>query len=172
MLNEVMQARENARLRQLQARRRIEREFDRADELDELIDKEVELRRKLRELERPVVFWRPIKLENEIRRTKGALQMILDEEMRGSPYPLLAKPWSDSYKAHVLGIPPNPRYLEIRVFDLDGRSIITGRGLANVPLRIRDNFIEGATIFVEPSPENDGTYNLVGQYNYKGDRIG
>ena len=113
-----------------------------------------------------------IKRANELRRAKGYVkQEEIAEEMGVERVPWADKVWYDAYPALILKRLPNDNYRLVRVYNMVGE-IMEEEAILIVGLRQTANYWPRDHVYVEPSPYYIGKYQLVGEYNYKGVRIG
>ncbi len=142
------------------------------DELTTLMEREQELKGQLHKLSIPVNHIRDIRAENALRRERGKLLEIELEELNGV-YPLMCYPWMDGFKAKVLKKPNHAYQLNVRVYEMDQRTIRNGNAIVIVNPEEKEGFCLNDWIYVEPSPNpgEEAKYRLLGEYNYKGIRI-
>ena len=113
-----------------------------------------------------------IKKANALRRLKGKERMDMIAAEAGVVRVAWAgKVWYDGYPGKILKRPPNKshRILEVRNH---ANRIVEESGTLIVDLKFADNFYPRDEITVEPHPHMVGKWQLVGEYNFKGKRIG
>jgi len=148
----------------------------------DVVEVELDLRKRVMELEETLELlherhWDAgaIRGQNNLRRAKGSLKQLEIEAALGvERVPWAEKVWYDGYQAYIKARPPaipNPLYRLIRVFDEDG-DVLEENAILCVHLTMFENFWPRDTVYVEPSPTLSGKWQLVGEYNFKGMRIG
>jgi hypothetical protein len=151
-------------------------------ELGKLKEKVTELRNKVKNYTKA----RPDnRLHNErknalrkVRWERDRLQAELDAGVEVLSHEKLRSMYSDGYPAVLLKHPPNPQMLLGRIYEVgdcgcEGEVFDEcGQIMVHIENRLSNRFIAGDLVWVEPHPMYVGKWQLVGEYNFRGKRIG
>ncbi len=141
------------------------------EELEKLKAAEKALGGKLAKLQEPKKHdgaW--IKKTNEVRRAKGELWMAMQEEEHG-PLPTIGRTYRDGYRGITMNRTQSGRNRRIRVFKHNGHLKEDGAVLVLTPDMANKFCRMGAEVWVEPHPGYRNSWQLVGVYNFRDERI-